>query len=207
MGYTTDFWGEFTINKPVDDETYALLEGLNRTRRMKRDIVKLGMRKYGIENPTVQQIADWQREFGIEGEFWVYDTENSGQNVTEDVINQNTPPETQPGLWCQWYILDDRVTIAWDGGEKFYHYIEWIEYIIVTILKPRGYVVNGEVEWQGEDLSDAGMIVVKDNKVLTKQKVFFYLTDEDARRVRKIVNDYIDNGLKEVLDEVIDKEE
>mgnify|MGYP001081153724 FL=1 len=132
MGYSTDFWDEFTIDKPLDDETYALLEGLSQTRRMSRDIVKLGKRVYEIENPTPEDIANWEKEFGCEGEFWVGDTEQRGDR-TEDVINGNQPPATQPGLWCQWEILEDRQTIIWDGGEKFYEYIAWIEYIICLL--------------------------------------------------------------------------
>ena len=97
MRYSTDFWDEFTIDKPLDDETYALLEGLSQTRRMSRDIVKLGKRVYEIENPTPEDIANWEKEFGCEGEFWVGDTEQRGDR-TEDVINGNQPPATQPGL-------------------------------------------------------------------------------------------------------------
>ena len=201
MGYSTDFWDEFTIDKPLDDETYALLEGLSQTRRMSRDIVKLGKRVYEIENPTPEDIANWEKEFGCEGEFWVGD-----QDKTEDVINDNQPPATQPGLWCQWEILEDRQTIIWDGGEKFYEYIAWIEYIIDRILKPRGYTVNGEVTWQGEESTDAGIISITNNHVEVKGRVSFYLNDKDAARVNKLVKDYLENSLKEILDEKIDKE-
>lgn len=135
MGYSTDFNGSFKINKPVDEDTAILLRGLNATRRMKRDI----------------------GGYGIDGEFYIEDE-------TYGVVNYNVPPSTQPGLWCQWMLVSDD-TIMWDGGEKFYNYVEWIEYIINSVLKPRGYVLNGEVEWVGEDSEDIGKIVVKDNMV------------------------------------------
>ena len=38
-------------------------------------------------------------------------------------------------------------------------------YLINKILKPAGYIVNGEIEWNGEDFGDRGEIIVKDNKV------------------------------------------
>jgi hypothetical protein len=55
--------------------------------------------------------------------------------------------------------------IEWDTGEKFYSYIEWLEYIIYNFLAPKGYVLNGSVEWYGEDRADVGTIVVKSNIV------------------------------------------
>jgi hypothetical protein len=38
MGYTTYFDWQFTVDKPVDDETYKLLRGLAKTRRMSRNV-------------------------------------------------------------------------------------------------------------------------------------------------------------------------
>jgi hypothetical protein len=153
MGYSTDFEGKFTIDKPVDDETYKLLRGLATTRRMKRRV---------------------DSKYGVDGEFYVEDLEDFGQKHTPDIIDYNTPPSTQPGLWCQWLIQKDKQTIEWDGGEKFYNYVEWIKYIINRILKPRGYIVNGRVEWYGEDRNDGGVIVVNNNAVSVRQAVVVY---------------------------------
>lgn len=66
---------------------------------------------------------------------------------------------------CQWVPTDDGTGIEWDGGEKFYDYIPWIEYIVATYLVPWGYVLNGSVRWSGEEVTDVGTIVVKDNVV------------------------------------------
>lgn len=147
MGYSTDFSGHFTVDKPVDDETLKLLVGLSTTRRMKRKV-----------DPS----------FGVEGEFFIAGKGFAGQDRDDTIIDYNKPPATQPSLWCQWLINEeDRQTIAWDGGEKFYNYIEWIEYIANRILAPRGYLLSGSVTWQGEDRSDVGKITIKDNKVFT----------------------------------------
>lgn len=81
------------------------------------------------------------------------------------IVDYNTPPSGQPGLWCQWVATDDGDIIEWDGGEKFYNYVEWLEYLIEKFLKPWGYTVNGEVLWYGEDREDVGKIVVKENDV------------------------------------------
>lgn len=143
MGYTTEFRGQFKVDRPVDDGTYSLLVGLATTRRMKRNI----------------------EGFGIDGEFFIDDKGNYGQNRTPDVVDYSSPPSTQPSLWCQWMIDEDRQTIEWDGAEKFYHYVEWIKYLIDSVLKPRGYVLNGSVEYRGEDWDDTGTITVNNNNV------------------------------------------
>lgn len=140
MGYTTEFTGSFKVDREVDDSTLALLVGLATTRRMARNV-----------GP----------EFGIEGEFYV-----KGDPV--GIMSYNEAPATQPGLWCQWLISeDDKRTIAWDGGEKFYNYVGWIEYLIARVLAPRGYKLSGDVHWLGEDHSDRGTIMVRDNVVKT----------------------------------------
>lgn len=144
MGYTTEFEGEFTIDRPVNEETYRLLVGLANTRRMARRV---------------------DAKYGIEGEFYIGGSGAFGQGDEPNIIDHNRPPKTQPGLWCQWLIQEDRQTIMWDGEEKFYEYTAWIEYLIDRILKPRGYVVNGEVMWRGEDFLDVGRLVVRDNVV------------------------------------------
>ena len=150
IGYSTEFEGEFRVNKKVDKKTYDLLVGLATTRRMKRA---------GLD-PEI---------YGIEGEFYVEednDTPESRYTPKQGkIVDVNEPPKTQPGLWCQWEIQGDKQTIEWDGGEKFHNYIEWIKYIVSRILKPKGYVLNGAVRWRGDDFGDVGSIFVKDNEI------------------------------------------
>ena len=148
MGYTTDFTGYVKTDKPVDEKTFNLINGIGSTRRMKR--------------------SGLSKEYGVDGEFYFEADGDFGQSRNPKfgkIVDYNIPPKTQPGLWCQWIMLEDRQTIEWDGGEKFYNYVEWMIYLIDKILKPAGYIVNGEIEWNGEDFSDQGVIIVKDNKV------------------------------------------
>ena len=74
--------------------------------------------------------------------------------------------EGVPGYWCQWVINGNK--LVWDGGEKFYNYVEWLEYLIDNYFAPNDYVLNGEVEYQGEDYDDFGRIIVTDNEVSIK---------------------------------------
>ncbi|KKL12727.1 hypothetical protein LCGC14_2532870 [marine sediment metagenome] len=168
MGYTTEFKGRFYLDKPLDDNTFNLLEGLAKTRRMKRNI----------------------KGYGIEGEFYFNpdDFENSGQAEDKTIIDYNSPPPTQPSLWLRWIPTEDRQHIEWDGGEKFDGYVEWIEYIIKKILKPRGYFLNGRVEWCGEE-GDVGTILAIDNKVKVIEEGFDELKELVAEKLDKIKNE------------------
>ncbi len=78
--------------------------------------------------------------------------------------------EKVPGLYCQWIASEDGNFIEWDGGEKFYDYIEWLQWLVVNFFQPKGYVLNGSIEWEGEDNKDVGTIVVKDN-IVSKQEM------------------------------------
>lgn len=79
-----------------------------------------------------------------------------------------------PGFWCQWVPNSEGTAIEWDGGEKFYNYVEWIEYLIQHFFEPWGVKLNGEVEWSGEESDDLGLISVKDNVVTVKQGKVVY---------------------------------
>lgn len=150
MGYTTEFEGKFKLNKELDEDTYEFLIKLAKTRRMKRDV-------------SILKSMGYKGDYGVDGEFFVYGAGDFGQGYDESIIDFNRPPKTQPGLWCQWIPTEDRAHIEWDGGEKFYNYKEWLKYIIDNILKPRGYLLSGEVTYQGEDFGDFGEIVLKNN--------------------------------------------
>lgn len=145
MGYTTNFTGSFAVTPPLKPDDREFLTKLARTRRMKR-----------VANA----------KYGVEGEFFVDEKDDS--DYSPDIIDRNQPPSTQPSLWCQWEPNEDGTEIQWDGGEKFYEYVAWIKYIVDKILTPRGYKLNGDVQWEGEDPDDLGQLIVKDNQVYTR---------------------------------------
>jgi hypothetical protein len=167
MGYTTDFEGRFDLNKPLTEEHSAFLTKFAETRRMKRDASKTRTRPDPIRKAVGLAV-------GPEGAYFVGEGGSFGQDSGPDVLDHNSPPTGQPGLWCQWVPTADNTGIVWDGGEKFYNYTEWLTYLIDHFLAPAGYVLNGEVEWQGEEPDDIGKLVVKDNQVseLAGRKVY-----------------------------------
>jgi len=156
MGYTTDFYGKFTLNKELDDELFSYLEKFSQSRRMKRDSEKLK--------------ALYGKDFGVEGEFFVDgESFNTSEKVPDTILNYNSSPSTQPGLWCQWTPSPDKKHIVWDGVEKFYRAKDWIIYIIDNFLKPNGYVLNGLVAAKGESSDDFWSIEIKDNEVIVTE--------------------------------------
>ena len=111
---------------------------------------------------------------GEEGGYFVDAEGHAGQDRDASIIDYNRPPKGQPGLWCQWIPNDEGTVIEWDGGEKFYEYEQWLEYIIDNFLKPWGYVLNGEVTWEGEESGDLGKLIVEDNVVIIKTGTVTY---------------------------------
>ena len=161
MGYTTDFFGEFELDRPLAEEHFAYLLKFNETRRMKR------YEEIAAKMPDpVREAAGLP--IGTDGAYFVGGSGWAGQASDSSIVNYNQPPSGQPGLWCQWMPGEDGACIQWDEGEKFYDYVNWLEYLIEHFLRPWGYVLNGEVEWRGEDSDDVGTIVVKDNRVGTR---------------------------------------
>jgi len=64
VGYTTDFNGEFSLDKQLSDEHYEYLLKFSETRRMKRDAVKVAH----LKDPVREAVG---LDVGIEGEFFV----------------------------------------------------------------------------------------------------------------------------------------
>lgn len=158
MGYTTWFNGSLTFNKPVTEELKNYVNKFSNVRHMKRDIGKLK-----------EVHPNWMDEcykgnLGCDGEFFVGSTGFMTQAKDEDIIDYNYPPLGVPGLWCQWIITDDD-ELEWDGEEKFYNYVEWLEYLINKFFKPEDYILNGTIEFEGEDSGDRGYIKVTNNIV------------------------------------------
>jgi len=163
MGYTTDFYGKFSLDRPLTPDHKAYLDQFAGSRRMKRNT-----------NVTSEMNDPLRHAVGLplgkEGEYYVGVPSSGGdswrgQGHTPDIQDFNESPGEQPGLWCQWVPNVDGDAIEWDEGEKFYSYIPWINYLIDHFLKPWGYILNGECQWQGEDSGDIGKIVIVDNVV------------------------------------------
>lgn len=156
MGYTTEFSGNLYTNKPVTDEFLNYINRFAAIRHMERDEEKVKL-----------LYPDWAKhcfrygELGNGGQYFVGG--NGMEYADKSVLNINGPAPGVPGLWCQW-VMPTNCQLTWDGGEKFYDYFEWLEYLIEHFFAPSGYILNGEIAFQGEDIEDFGIISVKNNK-------------------------------------------
>ena len=125
--------------------------------------------------------------YGKEGEFFCYDEGDYGQARDYSIIDYNTPPNQisfndvkytdywkenqrridnglcQPALLNGWVISDDGTELEWNGGEKFYYYTQWLQYMIDNFFSKWGIMLNGTVQWSGEETNDVGKIIVVDN--------------------------------------------
>lgn len=157
MGYSTIFIGALDFNKPVTNELQNYINTFSATRRMERNNEKI-KELY----PNWKQQC-WHGNLGKNGEYFIGDIDNCGRDISESIINYNEPPMTQPGLWCQWIIKDNQ--LVWNEVEKFYSYVDWLEYLITNFFEPDGYILNGKIHFQGEDSDDNGMIIVTNNNI------------------------------------------
>lgn len=187
MGYTTDFFGEFNLTPNLTKVQKDYLNKFSESRRLKRDVNKL-MEHYKGEYGYPGRDGTPEEIYGKDGQYFVGGEGFRGQDEESTIIDFNTPPgqltyeerkgltfeeqliiekqniksgEAQPGLWCQWVVGDD--IMEWDGNEKFYEYESWLQYLTTNFFQPWGVMVNGNVEFQGEDREDRGKIVMVDN--------------------------------------------
>lgn len=146
MGYQTEFEGQINVVPPLSPAEIGFLNKFAETRRMNRTA----------------------------GPYFVDGGGIYGQGNDADVIDYNSPPAGQPGLWCKWAPTEDGSAIAWNEHEKFYDSEEWMRYLIDHFLKP-GHIadlpflgehtLNGTILAQGEDINDRWRLHVVDNKV------------------------------------------
>lgn len=161
MGYTTAFDGYFTVSPAMRPEHVAYLNKFSETRRMKRDVTVLA----AMPDPIREAVG---LPLGDEGEYFVGGHGEMGQDADGSIFDYNEPPASQPGLWCDWIVAKDEYgndVVAWNHGEKFYDYIEWIYYLRDRFFKPWGYTLHGTVTWQGESDSDIGEITIEENEI------------------------------------------
>jgi hypothetical protein len=149
----------FNLFHALAPEHAAYLERFSGTRRLKRDpeVAKT------IPDPIREAVG---LPIGVEAGYFVGATGHAGQDEDASILDYNRPPAGQPGLWCQWVPSEDGSSIVWDGGQPgLWCHTEWIEYLIQHFLRPWGYILEGEMSWQGEEEEDRGLLVVRNNVV------------------------------------------
>lgn len=151
--YNTEFNGSFKFSEKVSLDIKELVNGISRTRRVTRDVEKLE-EYYGDDF--------YGGQFFVPGE----DSDPEEDNDEDFIIDGNTPPGDQPGLWMDWEITDDGRFLQWSGGEGFRFYLEWLEWLNDNIFIPEGLGLDGAIHYQGWDDRDNGTIFMVKNEIL-----------------------------------------
>lgn len=107
------------------------------------------------------------------------------KNEIDRIHDDRHQNEGTPSTYCQWVADKQGYYLQWDGGEKFYEYTEWLEWLIENKFNKWNIVLNGRAKWNGEEHDDIGILVVKDNVVTANKAIVTY--DEDKiRKLRKL---------------------
>src|SRR5262245_58012868 len=106
-------------------------------------------------------------------------------NLLVDIAASDTRKDTfplqarpYPSEFCDWEPTRDGDGLQWNGREKFYDYVEWLEWLIDKVFEPRGYALSGTVQFAGEDFDDRGVIAIKDG-VVTKKMLLALEGDDE----------------------------
>src|SRR6202021_2105502 len=73
----------------------------------------------------------------------------------------------------------------------------WLKLVVEHYLAPRGYVLEGEVTWEGEDRDDSGTIFVKGNQVEAVDDLIFNAGPSWAP------NHFADDHLKQAIRDLL----
>jgi len=120
--------------------------------------------------------------------------------VTESLfaaINASVEPDL-PGYSGLLDVSEDRASLVPEEDESNHGLRLWLKLLAEHFLTPKGYVLNGEVFWDGRDSDDAGCIFVKDNQVEAVDDLIFNAGPSWAP------NHYADDALKEAIQNLLE---
>lgn len=117
-----------------------------------------------------------------------------------EVIAETRGGETndaRPDSYCQWVPTKDGRELKWDGNEKFYNYVEWLQWLIGNKLRPWGIDITGHVLWRGDETYDVGVLSVSGGKVTARKTGPFEVVEGDqlqtARNALKAIAELADD--------------
>jgi len=137
--------GELSLNKALDIVTFKFLQQLSSTPRFTLNV---------------------DAKYGVEGEFYTVPALHYTPSTNS--------PRTQPDIHCYWKPSVDGKYIRWNGNEDFEHPVEWIEWIISKVLSPRGYIVNGHINYKYDNSVRGYQLSVVNNAVNGKRLITDY---------------------------------
>jgi len=100
-------------------------------------------------------------------------------------------PMPVPAGYNQWQLTQGRRGLEWDGGEKFYHYVEWLQYLLDHVLAPVDVSLTGCVQYQGESIGDTGTLTVEEGRVVKRKAAL--VNNEDLAELQAFYAFVIDS--------------
>lgn len=161
MGYNTVFQGAFELSKNLNGDQAEYLNQFLSTRHVKYNVELLPKVPQNlIENGVIDS-------WGEDGMFFTnpeYDWCKRNCHKNPIFKDYNFSPEDVPGLWCQWKIdvnENGNHILCWSGGEKFYSYDLWLQFLIDYFFIPWEIELDGHISYVGEKWkTDFGTICV-----------------------------------------------
>ena len=210
MGYHTEFRGEFSITPKLQPAHLNYLQKFSEIRHVTRDPKKLETMPDPLREAAGLPIGD-EGVFYVGGKSWYERDERKDESILEDWV-----PDLVPSYYCSWRPSDDGMFLSWDGAEKFNYYVEWLQFLIDNFFKSWGYVLNGKVDWRGEEFFDVGKIIVTRNTIelfgnlsiteengsMRRLKVFLCHAKDDKPAVRDLYDRLKNDQIEPWLDEV-----
>ena len=164
MGYNTTFKGSMEFYPPLSREETEYLNGFAKTRRVAMPGDPAGLL------PRRQQ----RTPVGTGGAFM----------IDSDVEGSLGEAAGAPGCWCQWKASDDGKRLEWDGGEKFYNYVEWLSYLNCAFFSQDAWakrlhpeelsflgphMLQGRIEAYGEEWDDVTALEAEGGKLFVRE--------------------------------------
>ncbi len=86
------------------------------------------------------------------------------------------PPKGMPHCYyCDWRVSEDGTQIEEPSSDgSFYDYDKWLLLLIERFFAPWGVLLNGEMEWDGEESGDMGKLILKDSVLTVKRAKVTY---------------------------------
>ena len=106
-------------------------------------------------------------------------------------------------------VSEDRNLILPEEDESRPGFGIWLRLLLDHFLSARGYILNGQISWEGEDPDDRGTLFVKDNVIEIVDDLIFnagpswapnhYASDELKQAVRELLDSADDAGCSKDL--------
>ena len=190
MGYTIEYIGRFTLDKPLTEEHAKFLRDFAKTRHYVRAYPEDDPNGIFFTDPKGELEPTWKdldyKELCLSTHPNALRKKKEYELSKWGCIELNDVNPGMPSFYCQWVPTEENQGIEWDGNEKFYKAFDWLKFIIKYYLEPWGYVLNGAVEIRygsNEYPFENGVLEVRDNEVTYDSDELYETLDEEPEYV------------------------